>query len=74
MFTDVAALFDLAGKKGPARKKTNAQKLTQEEEVVTTCGKDDRVGILRAVGRVLYPKCMCSSVDCAWGLQYMSSF
>ncbi|XP_034249060.1 cell cycle checkpoint protein RAD17 [Thrips palmi] len=53
---DVAALFDLAGKKGPTRKKTNAQKLTQEEEVVSTCGKDDRVGILRAVGRILYPK------------------
>lgn len=57
MSTDVAALFDLAGQKGAARKKTNTKKATQEEETVATCGKDDRVGTLHAVGRILYPKC-----------------
>lgn len=53
---DVVAMFDFAGKRGPSKKKPNSQKQTQEEEAVSTCGKDDRVGILHAVGRVLYPK------------------
>ncbi|KAK3919660.1 Cell cycle checkpoint protein RAD17 [Frankliniella fusca] len=54
---DVVAMFDFAGKRGPSnKKKSNFTKQTQEDEAVSTCGKDDRVGLLHAVGRVLYPK------------------
>ena len=53
---DVAAMFDLAGKKGIGKKPVPSKKLTQEEEVVSACCKDDRVGMLHSVGRVLYPK------------------
>lgn len=53
---DVVSLFDFAGKKGLGKKRPNSLKLTREEETVSACGKDDRVSILHAVGRVLYPK------------------
>lgn len=57
ILVDVEAMFELAGKKGTGQKKKNSQKLTEEEELIATCGKDDRVGVLHGVGRVLFPKC-----------------
>ena len=57
-------MFDLAGRKGLGRKGATSKNLTREEEAVSACGKDDRVGILHAAGRVLYPKCKSVYFSC----------
>jgi len=38
-------------------KRQNVKLRDSESEAVKSCGKDDKVGLLHAVGRVLYPKC-----------------